>query len=289
MGKRAFQLVTIALLGALIAWWISRDDPEPPPPAAPKPHPTVRVEALPPAPPAPRDTVTFRLPQMAPPLPEPGSASMPEQDVQFAVPRNWYLRGSAARNYELRSDRTIALSGNFSAVLSSHTKDIQPNLTGSAVQAVLATPYAGTRVELSAALRSDEPRGESGSIWLYVTDPARVVIAYQVARMTPGQIPNQWQRYRVVLDVPWHAEVLAYGFSLQGKGKLWADDVKLTPVDTNVPITGRENNHQLGVIAQAVSLDGALANPNNLDFEDILFTRERQPLAPPDELKGTRF
>ena len=289
MGKRVLQLVVIACLGAFVAWWLASDDPEPPP-APPQPHPTVRVEPLPPAvpAPAPQGSVTFRLPQMAPPLPESGSAPSPEQ-AQFAIPVNWSLRGSAARNYELRSDRQIALSGNFSAVLSSHQKDIQPNLTGSAVQAVLATPYAGTRIELSASLRSDTPRADMGSIWLYVTDPARVVVAYQVARMKPDQAPHQWQRYRVVLDVPWNAEVLAYGFSLQGKGKLWADDLKLTPVDTSVPLTGRENNHQLGVIAQAVSLDGALANPNNLDFEDIQFTRERQPLAPPDELKGTRF
>ena len=82
---------------------------------------------------------------------------------------------------------------------------------------------------------------------------------------------------------------MAYGFSLQGKGKLWADDVKLVPVDNNVPTTGTQNSHQLGVIAQAVSLDGALANPINLDFEDTLTTRERQPEAPADSIRGTRY
>jgi hypothetical protein len=289
MGKRALQVIAFALLGALIALWLADDDADAPPiPTSPTPRPTVRVEQLPPVQSSQQGDGGFRLPPMPAPLPEPRSSSLPEQDPLFAIPRNWDLRGSAARNYELRSDRR-AFAGNYSAVLSSHTKDIQPNLTGSAVQAIVATPYAGTRLEFSASLMSDEPRGETGSIWVYVTDPARVVIAYQAARTGPSQVPGQWQRYRVVLDVPWHAEVIAYGFSLQGKGKLWADDIKLTPVDTNVPITGRENNHQLGVIAQAVSLDGALANPNNLDFEDIQMTRERQPQAPPDELKGTRF
>ena len=66
-----------------------------------------------------------------------------------------------------------------------------------------------------------------------------------------------------------HGEVLAYGFSLEGKGKLWVDDVKTPRWTTAVPVTGPTERHQLGVIAQAVSLDGALANPTNLDFEDV--------------------
>ncbi len=199
------------------------------------------------------------------------------------------VAGKRRENYELRSDQAIAFAGNYSAVLSSHDKEVQPNLTGSAVQAVLAAPYVGTRMELTAALRVEGQRGVSGSLWIYVTDPARVVIAYQIVGMSPAQPTGEWQRYRIVMDVPWNGEVMAYGFSLQGKGKLWADDVKLAPVDINVPITGTQNSHQLGVIAQAVSLDGALANPINMDFEDTLTTRERQPEAPPDTIRGTRY
>ena len=136
-------------------------------------------------------------------------------------------------------------------------------------------------------------RGEglrtAGTIWMYVTDPSRVIIAYQVAQMTPTVSQGEWTRYRVVMDIPFHGEVLAYGFTLQGKGKLWADDVHLRVVDNDTPLTGPLNAHQIGVIAQAVSVDGALANPANLDFEDVEITRERQPAPPPDEIKGTRF
>src|SRR5262249_20721206 len=153
-----------------------------------------------------------------------------QEPPAFQVPKEWLLRGSASKNYELRSDGEIVFSGNYSAVLSSHEKDIQPNLTGSAVQAVLAAPYVGTRVELSASLRSDGARPGAGSLWIYVTDPARVVIAYQIVPMARNIAPGQWQRYAIVMDVPWHGEVMAFGFSLQGKGKLWADDVKLVPV-----------------------------------------------------------
>jgi hypothetical protein len=292
LGKRAFQLGLLACLGAFVAWWLSSSDEDSAPPAdRPAPRSTAPVDAAPPAAkPEPRQEsrVEFRLPRVG--VPEARASSLPADDPQsIQVPKNWLLRGSASKNYELRSDSVTAFSGNYSAVLSAHEKDIQPNLTGSAVQAVLAAPYVGTRVEISASLRSDGARPGAGSFWIYVTDPARVVIAYQIVPMSRELAQGQWQRYRIVMDVPWHGEVMAFGFSLQGKGKLWADDVKLLPVDDNVPVTGPQNSHQLGVIAQAVSLDGALANPNNLDFEDTLVSRERGPEAPPDAVRGTRF
>jgi hypothetical protein len=101
--------------------------------------------------------------------------------------------------------------------------------------------------------------------------------------------PAEWIRYRVIMDIPFHGEVIAYGFTLQGKGKLWADDVHLRIVDNAIPVTGPPNTHQVGVIAQAVNVDGALPNPSNLDFEDVQVTRERQAPPPPDEINATRF
>ena len=292
MNNRVVQVVLIVLVGAFLAWLLMRDDE----PAQPV---TERIEQVLPADtpvkPAPAEEapsrasskITFRLPKMgaakseeaAPPPPKPSS---------IRIPNNWLLRGSGSKNYELRSDGDTVFTGNFSAMLSAHDKDVSPNLSGSGIQAVLAAPYIGTRVELSAMLRGEGMRN-AGSVWMYVTDPSRVIIAYQVAQMNPSADPGEWARYRVVMDIPFHGEVLAYGFTLQGKGKLWVDDVHLRAVDNAVPVTGPLNQHQIGVIAQAVSVDGALANPANLDFEDVQITRERQPPPPPDEVKGTRF
>jgi hypothetical protein len=290
MGKRALQLAVLALLGALLGWLLVRpDDPVTPPPLdKPAPKPTVRIEVEPPAQPLQRESSSeFKLPKMAPPVAD--AAAVPELP-SIQVPKGWFIRGSASKKYELRTERDSVFTGNYSARLSSHDKDVQPNLAGSAVQAVLAAPYVGKRVELTAALRTENPMPRGNSVWLYVTDPARVVIAYQSVQLEPqGVSTGEWKRYRVVMDVPWHGEVLAYGFSLEGKGTLWIDDVKLSAVDVAVPVTGRPNNHRLGVIAQAVSLDGALPSPTNLDFEDVLTTRERQPDAPRDDIRGTRF
>lgn len=291
MNNRVVQVVLFAVVGAFLAWLLMGED-EPAPEVArtavirPVPIPAQPGEAEP-TPSAAPPKVVFRLPKMS--SAAAGEvAPAPPRPAPLQIPNDWLLRGSASKNYELRSDRTTAFTGNFSAVLIAHDKDVSPNLSGSGIQAVLAAPYIGKRIELSAMLRGENMRN-AGSVWMYVTDPSRVIIAYQVAQMSPTADPGEWTRYRVVIDIPFHGEVLAYGFTLQGKGKLWADDVHLRVVDNNVAVTGPQNLHQVGVIAQAVSVDGALANPANLDFEDVQITRERQPPPPRDEIKGTRF
>jgi hypothetical protein len=290
MKNRLGQLVLFALVGAFLAWLLMREDEPETEPARtavirPAATPAKPAEAEP-APSKPAPKVVFQLPKMAAARGE--EAPPPPKPEGIQIPKDWLLRGSASKNYELRSDQGSAFTGNYSALLSSHDKDVSPNLSGSGIQAVLAAPYIGTRVELSAMLRGESMRN-AGSVWMYVTDPSRVIIAYQVAQMSPTADAGEWTRYRVVMDIPFHGEVLAYGFTLQGKGKLWVDDVHLRAVDNAVPVTGPQNLHQVGVIAQAVSVDGALANPTNLDFEDVQITRERQPPPPPDEIKGTRF
>lgn len=294
MKNRSVQLALVVLVGAILAWIFVRDD-EPQAPvrsevleqALERPRPA-RAEP-PPATPE-RDRVTFRLPKMGAPKAEASAlAPAPKPSGAIKIPKDWLLRGSGSKNYELRSDGDTVFTGNASALLKAHDRDVSPNLSGSGIQAVLAAPYVGTRVELSAMLRGADMRN-AGAIWMYVTDPSRVIIAYQIAQMSPTGNPAEWTRYRVIMDIPFHGEVLAYGFTLQGKGSLWVDDVHLRIVDSNVvQVTGPQNMHQLGVIAQAVSADGALANPANLDFEDVQVTRERQPPPPPDQINATRF
>jgi hypothetical protein len=291
MRKRATQLLLIALAGALIVWWMRREsDAVPPPPADAKPAMPTSAPAPEPSPSATESASAFNLPKLRAPAAPLGALPPPPLPAEFEVPKNWLLRGSASKNYELRSDRMTAFTGNYSAVLTSHEKDIQPNLSGSAVQAVLASPYVGKRIELTLAMRAERSPGTTGAVWMYVTDPARVVIAFQISYFrTDRTRGGDWGRHHVVMDVPWHGEVLAYGFTVQGKGKVWADDVRLAAVEPSVPLTNSQSTYQLGVIAQAVSADGALANPSNMDFEDVLITRQRQDPPPPDEIKGTRY
>src|SRR5262245_49669668 len=113
MKNRLVQLVLIVLTGAILAWLFMRDD-EPEPEtlrasvAEPRPGPgsAGSVEAAPSSRAPPK--VTFQLPKM-------GTASkgevMPEPakpPTTLQIPKDWLLRGSGSKNYELRSDKSTA-------------------------------------------------------------------------------------------------------------------------------------------------------------------------------------
>jgi hypothetical protein len=282
----------IALTGALLVWWLRREPQTAAPPTvaaaqeAPAPAPTLEPVTAADKPPARplarevRDTRPPHAPQEAAPKPTP-----------IEVPKDWLLRGSNARSYELRTDLTVALNGHASATLMSHDKDVHPNLSGSAMQALQAAPYLGLRVEYSVATRTDR-WGTSGEVWMYATDPAGAILVYQTVLIRPEPVRGvrgEWHRHRIIMDVPTHADVLAFGFSVRGMGKLWADDVQLSAVDRNVPLTVGDSADPVGVMAQTASSEGALPRASNLDFEYFVVTRDRQAPPPPDTIDGRRF
>jgi hypothetical protein len=75
----------------------------------------------------------------------------------------------------------------------------------------------------------------------------------------------EWERYRVVHDVPADAEVMYYGFALYGGGLVWIDDVRISIVD------GASGLSHYGSVGgnPVIPIDPSwvLPVPLNLDFE----------------------
>jgi len=75
----------------------------------------------------------------------------------------------------------------------------------------------------------------------------------------------EWERYRVVHDVPADAEVMYYGFALFGGGLVWIDNVRISIVD------GTSGLSHYGSVGgnPAIPIDPSwvLPLPLNLDFE----------------------
>ena len=81
--------------------------------------------------------------------------------------------------------------------------------------------------------------------------------------MNSGTTP--WARHEVVLDVPEEAVRIAFGVLLAGPGRVFADDLSLTPVGPEVAST------DLGFPPEyaTVEMDERLPErPENLSFED---------------------
>jgi hypothetical protein len=119
------------------------------------------------------------------------------------------------------------------------------------MQSFRATQYAGKRVRLSAAVKSEKVNDWAG-LWMRV-DRDHEIVAFDNMQNRPIKGTTNWQNYHVVLDVPKDATGLYFGILLGKSGTVWLSNVKIESVGTDVPTTGA-----------APLLEG----PTNLDFQN---------------------
>jgi hypothetical protein len=300
MGRRAIQLALIIALGAGIGFLMNHDWREQlAVPARPvlEPKPTSGDSALPAAKDAASERTvspvasTFKLPAVAtaPPVSRRKDEIAKPPPPAVFVPADWLLRGSAPQNYDLKADRVLAFSGRASAVLVSHDKDISPGLYGSLMQTVQAAPYAGQRVEFSAWLKARGTRPNSVALWIRVANAESILLDLQNTLSRAPKIGADWTRYSSVIDVPWAAGEIGYGVFLAGKGSVWMDDAKIEAVDKAIAVTAEPSTLHRGVAVQLATQNGALANPTNMGFEDVVPAEPTLRDVPPDSIAGMRM
>lgn len=123
------------------------------------------------------------------------------------------------------------------------------------MQSILADPYRGGRLKLTAELRSED--AETATLWMRV-DPAegRYLRFDNLLRRPGGPLEGTsgWTERHIVLDVPEAAATIHYGFFLRGSGKVWARRFNLEAVGADVAPTEPGPRY--------------LSRPTNLDFGD---------------------
>src|SRR6185369_17626927 len=109
---------------------------------------------------------------------------------------------------------------------------------GGMMQTISAEDYRGKRVRLSGWMKTEDANDGGGHLWLRV-DGQQSGQSLQFDNMD-NRAPKgttDWQQYSVVLDVPAEATALAYGFFVQGGGKVWVSGTKIEPVGPEVEST----------------------------------------------------
>jgi hypothetical protein len=180
------------------------------------------------------------------------------------------LQAGLAPQHDLSSDTAVAYQGSASARIAAADGSLQQETVGVMWQGVDATPFRGKRVEVSAAARPRITRVGHFFVRTQAAGPLELRLSDQGslgARGINQYIPRQadWDRYRVVHDVPTDAEVVYYGFALFGGGNVWIDDVRISIVDRTAGLSHYGSVAHTGNIA----IDPAwiLPAPLNLDFE----------------------
>ena len=129
-----------------------------------------------------------------------------------------------------------------------------------------AAEYAGRRVVLSGWLRTDRAEG-AAQLWLRV-DAGATIVGFDNMGDRPVSGTEPWTQYRLALDVPHNASVVAFGVLLRGSGRAWADDLELTIGDDgDVASTDmlRPDEIWRHVTREPAGLP---RRPTNLGFED---------------------
>ena len=153
--------------------------------------------------------------------------------VQAAVPKGWFVTGSAAANYDIGAEPGSRHPGDSNAFIRSKKDGAG---FGSLMQTISANGYRGKRIRLSGLLRTKD--ANKAGLWMRIDSADKRGVGFDNMDSRALRGDHDWQSYSIVLDVPPDAIYIAYGFLLDGKGEVLADDFKLETVDSHVPTTG---------------------------------------------------
>ncbi|HLN72951.1 MAG: hypothetical protein ACM3O8_00670 [Methylococcaceae bacterium] len=177
--------------------------------------------------------------------------------LSFDIPAGWFTAGSKPQSYEMGIDKGAGQSGKNAATIKS--KDASIDGFGTLMQQFNPGQYLGKRVRMSGYVKSVNVTNWAG-LWFRV-DQAGSKQSLSFDNMEKRAIKGTtgWKKYEIVLDVPNHASLIAFGALLAGTGQIWFDNIKFEIVDNSVPTTD--------MIATAVKDASAASAPANLDFE----------------------
>jgi RNA polymerase sigma factor (sigma-70 family) len=174
---------------------------------------TQTAESLPPAPPAARPGITVK------------------------APAGWSKNGAKPESYVVGVDSTETWGGMPSAYVESLTPQVEGGF-GGMMQSISAEAYVGKRVRLSGWVKTKDANEGGGRLWLRIDGQERgQMLGFDNMNNRPVKGTADWQEASVVLDVPAGASALAYGFFVQGGGKMWVNGQTIEEVGSDVPTT----------------------------------------------------
>jgi len=164
------------------------------------------------------------------------------------APKGWFPAGSSPDSYDMGVQPGDRRAGDRNAYIRAQA---QHRGFGTLMQTFSADAYRGKRLRLSGFLRTRD--ANSAAMWMRIDGQGQQTVGFDNMSNRPLRGDTDWKRYDIVLDVPDSAQVIAFGFLLEGKGEVLADDFHIEPVGKNVAVTGTDR-------------PAPPAAPANLDF-----------------------
>jgi hypothetical protein len=169
------------------------------------------------------------------------------------IPNGWLLGGSNPQDYAVGVDLGEQVSGYASAYLKSASSNPVGFVT--LMQNFKANNYRAQRIKLSAFVKTRYIGGWA-ALWMRVNDANGKPLSFDDMRNRPLVGSSEWSEIEIVLDVPPISDEVSFGLLLQGRGQIWIDNVKITIVNDDVPVTDVLKDKTENF------------SPKNLDFEE---------------------
>ena len=153
--------------------------------------------------------------------------------------KHWIITGTAPDKYKTGIDRTVFHTGTASAFIQSETEDFTPDEYATIMQQFRAERFFGKRVRFSAFVKALEVEGWAG-LWMRLDGKFSVTLKLDNMQNRSIKGSVNWNLYSCVLDVPQETELINIGILLNGKGRVWMDNVSFQEVDKTIPVTDFE-------------------------------------------------
>lgn len=176
---------------------------------------------------------------------------MEEQHVE-----GWFLSGSHAGSYTLKTDSEIVHQGRSSGKISFTSDMEEAGMFGTMMQSIQATAYREKRIMVAGFLRTEAV--ERAAIWFRVDDVHGDPVQFDNMTNRGLTGDQDWTYCACVLDVPLEAASLHFGVLLEGSGTVWADSFICHEVQTSIPSTNQLPQEILPL------------HPTNLSFDVII-------------------
>jgi WD40 repeat protein/serine/threonine protein kinase len=112
----------------------------------------------------------------------------------------------------------------------------EPWRSESLTQSFSADDYRGKRLRMSAYVKH-ENLDIGAWLWMRVDGENRKMLAFDSMDDRRIKGTSDWKKYEIVLDLPATSTNITFGFAMNGKGQVWADDFQFEVVGQDVPTT----------------------------------------------------
>ena len=181
------------------------------------------------------------------------AAARADDGISGVIP-GWLIKSTPLNSFAFGTEHTEGSAHSKSAFLEIKVPD--PTASGVLSQKILAEPYRGKRLRVSARVKTVNAVG--AQLFMRIDDAHDKRLTYDNMEMHAINGTTAWKRYEAVLDVPQDGQFIGFGIYVNGANgteKVWADDFKLEEVSKDVALT---------------ALDGPLPNaPVNTAFEGM--------------------